>query len=228
MNHLSQFYFPDPRFAPRDAPLAIGGDLSPEQLLCAYSQGIFPWYDADQPILWWSPDPRFVLEPANFSGRRSLRRALKREAWEIQLDTAFTEVMQACANVPRPNQEGTWITSEMIAAYARLHELGLAHSLEVRLEGSLVGGVYGVSLGAAFFAESMFHRVTDASKVALHHLCELAKEWNFSFIDCQVPTEHLRSLGAEEWPRQAFLEMLQQAIQQPTRQGRWSLLWRTP
>lgn len=221
--HADQYRFPSVESAPGDGPLALGGDLSPGRLIAAYRNGIFPWYNPGEPILWWSPDPRFILYPQHFHLPRGLRKALRRRSWEIRSDTAFTQVMQACAEVPRPGQNGTWITDEMLDAYGRLHHSGLAHSIEVWLEGQLVGGLYGVSIGAAFFGESMFHRVTDASKVAIYHLVALASAWKFLFIDCQVHTAHLERLGAKEVPRKQFLKLLETALGQETRIGKWQI-----
>ena len=214
--------FPDPRRAPREAPLAFGGDLTMNRLLAAYKQGIFPWYEQGEPILWWSPDPRFVLFPNAVQASASLRRSLKEPNWKVTLDTAFTEVIEACAKIPRPGQTGTWITDDMIAAYVELHRSGYAHSVECRRNGVLVGGLYGVSIGTAFFGESMFHRVDNASKVAFFHLAELLTDWDFEVIDCQVPTRYMASLGACEMPRTKFLDLLDKSLARPTRLGRWT------
>jgi leucyl/phenylalanyl-tRNA--protein transferase len=196
--------------------------LRPERLLAAYSQGIFPWYNAGQPLLWHSPNPRFVLEPAKLHVGRSLRKALKARAYDIRWDTAFVDVISACAQVPRPGQDGTWITDEMQRAYVTLHELGYAHSVEAWSEGELQGGFYGVSLGAAFFGESMFARAPDASKAAFATAVERFQAWGFHFIDCQVETEHLARYGAEPWPRKHFLQALALSQCEPTRRGRWT------
>ncbi|MDF1564243.1 MAG: leucyl/phenylalanyl-tRNA--protein transferase [Deltaproteobacteria bacterium] len=216
---------PEPVFPPADLAdpsglLAVGGDLSLERLVAAYAAGIFPWYSEGEPILWHSPDPRFVLELDDLRVSRSLRKSRRRH--EVTFDTAFRQVIDACASVPRPGQGGTWITREMREAYIGLHDHGLAHSVEAWREGELVGGIYGVSLGAAFFGESMFHRRRDASKVALWALVERLREWSFELLDCQVYTPHLASLGACEWPRARFLEVLEGALSRPTRGGRWS------
>ncbi|RMG15941.1 MAG: leucyl/phenylalanyl-tRNA--protein transferase [Deltaproteobacteria bacterium] len=213
--------FPDPEEADPSGLLAVGGDLSPERLLAAYSLGIFPWYSEGLPILWHAPDPRFVLPLSALRVSRSLRKSMRR--YESTFDTAFREVIAACASVPRRGQAGTWITAEMKDAYVRLHELGFAHSVETWHEGELVGGLYGVSLGGAFFGESMFHRARDASKVALVRLVEQLRRWDFDFVDCQVPTAHLASLGAEAWPRARFQRALERALEKPTRRGRWGL-----
>ena len=203
--------------------LAVGGDLSKERLLEAYRLGIFPWYSDDQPILWWSPDPRLVLDLKDFKISRSLSKTLKKGVFQVTFDHAFEEVIQACAVVPRAAQNGTWITEEMQEAYINLHGLGYAHSVESWFGGKLAGGLYGVSLGKAFFGESMFHLKTDASKVALATLVEKLKSWDFHFIDSQMTTEHMVRLGAKELPRRIFLKRLQSALRHPTRRGRWRI-----
>ena len=213
--------FPDPRRAPADGLLGYGGDLSPERLLAAYTQGIFPWYD-EAPILWFSPDPRVVLLPEDLRINRTLAKNLRRDRFEIRFDTAFGEVIEACSQAPRPGQEGTWITAEMIEAYCALHELGFAHSVEAWQADELVGGVYGISLGAAFFGESMFARRSDASKVAFVHLVRHIQAQGCHFLDCQAATSHTTRLGAVPWPREAFLEKLECALSLPTRYGPWS------
>ena len=213
--------FPPPEYADPSGLLAVGGDLSNERLLEAYRLGIFPWYSDDQPILWWSPDPRLVLDLKDFKISRSLRKTLKKEVFQITFDHAFEEVIRACASVPREAQNGTWITDEMEKAYIKLHGLGYAHSVESWFGGKLAGGLYGVSLGKCFFGESMFHLKTDASKVALATLVETLKSWDFHFIDSQMTTEHMLSLGAKELPRRIFLKRLQLALRYPTRRWRW-------
>jgi leucyl/phenylalanyl-tRNA--protein transferase len=215
--------FPPPEMADESGLLAVGGDLSPERLLLAYSLGIFPWYGEDLPILWHSPDPRMVLEADRFEMPRSLRKEIRRGRFEVRLDTAFAEVIRACAGTPRPDQDGTWITDDMVSAYVRLHEIGFAHSAEAWQDGELVGGLYGVSLGAAFFGESMFARVSEASKVAFAVLVEQLYRWGIQLIDCQVHTDHLARFGAEEWPRERFLTALHAALERPTRRGPWRL-----
>jgi len=175
--------FPDPRQAPADAPLAMGGDLSPERLLDAYAHGIFPWYNEETPILWWSPDPRFVLPLEEFRVRRSLAKVLCKAPWTFTMDRACEQVMRGCATQARPNQDGTWILQEMITAYGRLHDLGFAHSVECWEGERLVGGLYGVSLGRLFFGESMFHWVPDASKTAFVHFVQQLIAWDFALID---------------------------------------------
>jgi leucyl/phenylalanyl-tRNA--protein transferase len=218
---IEELVFPPPEYADPSGLLAVGGDLSPERLLEAYRSGIFPWYSEDQPILWWSPDPRCVLDLNDFRISRSLRRTLRKEIFTTSFDCAFEEVIRACATVYREGQAGTWITSEMEAAYIRLHGLGLAHSVECWFEGELAGGIYGVSLGKVFFGESMFHHKTDASKVALATLVERLKSWNFEFIDAQMATDHMISLGAKEIPRRIFLKRLRSALRHPTKRWRW-------
>ena len=194
--------------------LAAGGDLSPRRLVEAYRHGIFPWYSQGDPILWWSPDPRMVLFPAELRISRSLRKTLARDVYETRMDTAFRRVIEACAQ-PRDGHGGTWIVAEMIEAYVRLHDLGFAHSVESWREGELVGGLYGVALGKVFFGESMFTRATDASKVALVRLVERLAAARYRVIDCQQATRHLASLGAREIPRTAFAQLLQESIQYP-------------
>ena len=203
--------------------LAVGGDLSPERLVSAYSQGIFPWYSEGEPILWHSPDPRFVLTTASFRVPRRLARARRRvSGLRLSLDEAFEDVIHACAKAPRPGQRGTWITDEMIAAYVELHRLGFAHSAEAWSGGELVGGLYGVSLGGAFFGESMFARASDASKFAFVALVEQLARWKIDLIDSQVETSHLARFGARSVPRARYLEALRREISKPTRRERWS------
>lgn len=203
--------FPDVRRALKDPDglLAVGGDLSPARLLYAYRHGIFPWYHSDQPILWWSPDPRAVFFPAEFHVSRSLARRLRRGRFEVRLDTAFAEVMTACA-APRPRQPegGTWLTAAMQDAYGELHRLGYAHSLEIWMDGALAGGIYGIALGAVFFGESMFSRVTDGSKIALACLTRHLQRQDFALLDCQVSSDHLLRLGCSLIPRTDFLALL--------------------
>jgi leucyl/phenylalanyl-tRNA--protein transferase len=215
--------FPEPREAEPDGLLAVGGDLSPERLLRAYAEGIFPWFSEGSPILWWSPDPRLVLEPGWLHVPRSLARTIRRGRFVVQADTAFSDVIRRCADKARPGQEGTWITDEMAAAYQRLHELGFAHSFEAWEDGALVGGLYGVSLGSAFFGESMFADRPEASKVAFVRAVEWLAGYGIDLVDCQVRTEHLARFGAREIPRNAFLARLQGALKKPTLRGRWTL-----
>jgi leucyl/phenylalanyl-tRNA---protein transferase len=218
---VEDMVFPPPDYADPSGLLAVGGDLSSERLLEAYRVGIFPWYSDDQPILWWSPDPRFMLELDEFKISRSLQKTLRRNIFQVTFDRVFEEVIAACSVVPREGQRGTWITQEMRDAYLELHGLGYAHSVESWFGGKLVGGLYGVSLGKAFFGESMFHHKTDASKVALATLVEKLKSWGFHFIDSQMTTEHMMSLGAKEVPRRIFLKRLQSALRHSTRRGKW-------
>ena len=220
---LDEPIFPRSDYADPSGLLAVGGDLSSERLLEAYRLGIFPWYSDDQPILWWSPDPRFVLHLEDFHVSRSLRKTLRKAIFQVTADRAFDEVIAACATVSREGQNGTWITPEMQQAYCDLHGLGYAHSVETWFEGKLVGGIYGVSLGKAFFGESMFHRKTDASKVALTALVEKLKSWDFHFLDAQMTTEHMMSLGAREVSRRVFLKQLRSALQHPTKRGKWRI-----
>jgi leucyl/phenylalanyl-tRNA--protein transferase len=214
--------FPSPADADESGLLAVGGDLGAERLLLAYSLGIFPWYEQGLPILWHSPDPRMVLPPGELRVSRSLRRTRRDSGFEVRFDTAFESVIRACAAIPRRDADGTWITDEMIDAYVGLFELGFAHSAEAWREGELLGGLYGVSLGGCFFGESMFARASDASKVAFVALVETLVDWDFDLIDCQVYTEHLESLGAVEWPRSRFLDVLAKSLEKPTRRGRWT------
>jgi leucyl/phenylalanyl-tRNA--protein transferase len=205
-----------------DGLLAVGGDLRPERLLLAYARGIFPWYEAGLPILWHSPDPRMVLDVNAMHVPRSLAKTMRRQPFGISIDTAFRQVMPACAEMPRPGQRGTWITDEMVDAYVKLHDLGFAHSVEVWRGADLVGGLYGVALGTMFFGESMFARADDASKIGFATLVEQLRRWAMTHVDCQVFTEHLARFGAEEWPRKRYLEVLGSALEGPTRRGRWS------
>jgi len=207
----------------KDGLLAVGGDLGVERLLLAYQMGIFPWYSEGEPILWWSPDPRLVLFPDEFYCSRRLERVLRQRRFRVTFDAAFDRVIHTCASIPRRGQDGTWITPAMIAAYCRLHRLGYAHSIECwDFRGALAGGIYGISLGACFFGESMCSQVPNASKVALAYLVELMRAWGFDFLDCQVTTEHLLRMGAREVSRTEFLERLGRALTMPTRRGSWS------
>lgn len=262
------FPFPDPQRADRRGLLAYGGDLEPERLLAAYAQGVFPWY-AEEPILWYSPDPRMVLLPEELHVGRSLAKRARARPYVLTMDRAFGEVIRACSAAPRPGQDGTWIGDDMIEAYERLHVLGFAHSVEAWAVGSastgsgaadadderdehdehderdeigdrdrglglsrgadlaalaprLVGGLYGVSLGGAFFGESMFARASDASKLAFVALVDQLVRWRFDLVDCQVRTEHLARFGAREWPRTEFLGALERTLERETRRGRWS------
>jgi len=201
--------------------LAVGGDLRPERLLLAYASGIFPWYEEGQPILWHSPDPRMVLSATDLRVSRSLNKTIRKAPFELTLDGDFRGVIEACASQKRPGQRTTWITSAMKEAYSELHRRGLAHSVEAWRDRKLVGGLYGVSLGAAFFGESMFARVGDGSKVAFVALVRQLARWGIELVDCQVYTDHLARFGAEEWPRRRYLKALEKALDHPTRQGRW-------
>ena len=207
--------------ADADGFLAAGGDLSPERLQCAYSLGIFPWYESGQPILWWSPDPRCVLYPAQFKTSRSLRKATQRASFSISYDRAFEAVIAACAE-PRDLLGGTWITTDMHQAYCTLHALGCAHSVEVWQGDDLVGGLYGVSLGRVFYGESMFSRVSNASKYALKNLCENLLARDYHLIDCQLESQHLISLGASVIPRARFISEMNVALQFDEEFAQWS------
>jgi leucyl/phenylalanyl-tRNA--protein transferase len=215
-----RLWFP-PVDVAEDGLLAVGGDLRPERLILAYSNGIFPWYEEGLPILWHSPDPRMVLEVSKLHVPRSLQKAMRRRPYRLTLDTAFREVMAACGEVPRPGQNGTWITDDMLAAYHRLHRLGLAHSVESWVGDQLVGGLYGVALGSIFFGESMFARAEDASKIAFVAAVEQLRRWGTTHVDCQVHTPHLERFGAEEWSRARYLEVLHACLKHPTRRGAW-------
>jgi len=204
--------FPDPSTANEDGLLAVGGDLEPETLLSAYSRGIFPWFSEGDPILWWSPDPRMVLFADDFYCNSRLARRLKQQKYRFSWDEAFDVVIQACAEIPRRGESGTWIIPEMLTAYRRLHELGHAHSVEVWEGDELIGGLYGVLLNSVFFAESMFSRKTDGSKMALARVVERAREEGWKLIDCQFHTGHLDRLGAKEITRTAFLATIKQSI----------------
>ena len=219
--------FPDPRQAPQEGLLAYGGDLEPNRLLSAYRRGIFPWFNAGDPILWWSPDPRLVLYPDRLRLSRSFRRVLRRGDYRVDFDRDFAAVIRACSAVPRPGQEGTWLTETMIDAYERLYEMGWAHSVEVRREGELIGGLYGVAMGGAFFGESMFSRCSDGSKIALKALSDVLTESGYDLIDCQVTTDHFLRWGAVELPRERFLDELEAALEKPGLPiGRWTdLRW---
>ena len=216
------YRFPDVSLALEepDGLLAIGGSLNPQRLKSAYCQGIFPWYNEDQPILWWSPDPRAVLFPEKLHVSRSLRKTLRNNPFTFSMDHAFEAVITACGE-PRLKQQGTWISPEMKAAYCNMHQLGYAHSVECWLHDDLVGGLYGLAFGKVFFGESMFSRVTNASKVAFVHFVKQLQHWGFLMIDCQVESEHLASLGAELIPRKQFVYMLENLCFLPTKSGTW-------
>lgn len=203
--------------------LAIGGDLSPERLLVAYQNGIFPWYNEDDPIIWHAPEERFILLLDELHISKSMRRVLNSNKFTYTVDTNFSFVIQQCAQVERKNEDGTWITEEMIDAYINLHQIGFAHSVEVWQDDKIVGGLYGVSLGKCFFAESMFHTATNASKFAIIKLVELLKQKDFHFIDAQVYTKHVETLGAKNITRNNFMQMLHKNIQFPTWKGKWNI-----
>jgi len=215
--------FPDPRLAMRDPNglLAIGGDLSSARLLRAYAQGIFPWFNPDEPILWWSPDPRAVLEPRRFHTSRSLAQRLRKQDFALTMNHAFRDVLEACA-APRARSRGTWLSPEMKQAYFQLHAQATAQSVEVWQHGRLAGGVYGVSIGRMFFGESMFSRIEDGSKIALHYLCRQLAVWNYELLDCQVSSPHLTTLGAVELPREEFLARLRGALVGGAAPTRWN------
>jgi leucyl/phenylalanyl-tRNA--protein transferase len=213
--------FPPPEGASEEGVVAVGGDARPERLVLAYSQGIFPWPHADLPLLWFSPDPRFVLEPETVHVSRSLRKRIRAEPYEVRFDVDFDAVIRACAEAPRPGQDGTWITEELVAGYSALARRGLAHSVETYRDGELVGGLYGLALGTAFCGESMFARADDASKIATVTLIGHLKHWGFRFLDCQVHTEHLARFGAREWRRARYLSALRRAVAEPGRPGPW-------
>ena len=216
-----EYQFPDPGTADSDGLLAAGGDLSIASLVTAYSQGIFPWYNQNSPILWWSPDPRMILFPDKFIASASLKQRIRSDLYNVTIDTDFEGVIRQCSSVKRNGQDGTWITDDMLKAYINLHHAGLAHSFETWHKGVLVGGLYGVSLGNAFFGESMFHRMRDASKVAFYYLVKWAILHDFHFIDTQQSTPHLKSMGAEEIARDVFLKLLKKALQCETVKGKW-------
>jgi leucyl/phenylalanyl-tRNA---protein transferase len=214
--------FPSPHLAAKDGLLAVGGDLSRERLLLAYRMGIFPWFSGDDPILWWSPDPRLVLYPEEIKVSKTLKKVIKKNVFTVTMDTAFREVIHQCAKVRIQKHEGTWIVRDMIDAYCRLHDSGVAHSVEAWHRGELAGGLYGVSLGRCFFGESMFTRINNASNVALVNLVKYLSELEFDLIDCQVTTEHLIRFGAREIPRALFLRQLDKSVNASTKKGNWS------
>lgn len=217
-------WFPPVHEAIDDGLLAFGGDLTPEWLLEAYRRGIFPWFNSDKSeILWWSPDPRFILFPQELKIHRSLKQVMRKKIFTVSMDTVFSQVIAECAR-PRKNESGTWITPRMKTAYTMLHEMGFAHSVEVWQDGTLVGGLYGVSLGNAFFGESMFTQVDNASKIALVTLIAVARKLGFAFIDCQVYTDNLRRFGARFIEREEFINLLQASLQHATHEGSWSSL----
>lgn len=214
--------FPPPHLTRKDGLLAVGGDLSQKRLLLAYRMGIFPWFSDGEPIMWWCPDPRLVLYPDELRIPKSLRKVLKKNLFQVTIDTAFKEVITECARVRLEAGEGTWIVEEMKAAYCQLHESGFAHSVEAWHNRDLAGGLYGVSMGKCFFGESMFTRVNDASKVALVFLSEYLKSLSFDMIDCQMTTGHMIRFGARKIPRDLFLEQLKQSLNVPDLKGKWA------
>lgn len=215
--------FPDPTLADEDGLLAVGGDLSPERLLMAYGRGIFPWYSDHAPILWWSPDPRLILEPSRMHVPVRVERILRQRQFSFTTDTAFEQVITLCARTPRPGAHGTWIVPEMLSAYCRLHELGFAHSIEVWSHDTLVGGLYGVALGRAFFGESMFYREPNASKAGLVTLVRALDRAGYTLFDCQQTTQHMLRFGGFEVSRNGFLLRLEQALELSTDRGPWRL-----
>ena len=218
-----EYWFPPVEEA-EDGIVGIGGDLSPQRLLLAYQNGIFPWYDEGQPIIWWSPDPRTVLFPQDFKLRKSLKQSIRNRGYTLHIDTRFEEVISNCSTAYRKGETGTWITPEMQKAYVELFKLGFAHSFEIFSAGKLAGGLYGVSIGKAFFGESMFSLERDASKVALYYLVQFALKNDFHFIDAQVETAHIISLGAVNIPRKEFIRRLHLATGYKTLTGKWRFL----
>ena len=217
-----EFFFPPPEEAEPSGLLAIGGGLEPQRLVLAYSQGIFPWYSEGQPILWFSPDPRFVLYPEEFHMSRSLKKRIKKRDFVVTFDQDFSSVINQCSKVPRPGQSGTWITNEMIDAYEKLHQLGIAHSVEVYLDKVLVGGLYGICLGNIYFGESMFALVPDASKVGFSYLVRQLEVWGIEMIDSQVHTEHLERFGARHIPRSTYLSIVHDLVGKSRIRQKWS------
>ncbi len=214
--------FPPPQLAVKEGLLAVGGDLSVKRLLSAYRMGIFPWFSEQDPILWWSPDPRLVLFPNQLVVSKSLKKTIKKNRFRITLDSAFEQVIEACSGIPRRHEQGTWITTGMIAAYIELHRAGYAHSVEAWQQGELAGGLYGVSLGRCFFGESMFTRISNASKVAFVALVSYLRKHSFDLIDCQVSTGHMKRFGAREIARRRFLAVLAASLESATLKGKWS------
>jgi len=216
--------FPDPRHSEENGLLAVGGDLDPTRILLGYENGIFPWFNAEDPILWWSPDPRYVLYPNRLKVSKSMKQLMRKGRFELSLDRAFSEVISNCGIVKRDGEQGSWITSEMEDAYNALHDLGVAHSSEAWLEGELVGGLYGVCLGGIFFGESMFHKASNASKAAFIHLVDFLKNNGIEIIDCQMHTDHLESLGGEHITKERFLKELGQALKKESLIGSWTVI----
>jgi len=220
---MYKIVFPKVDLADEEGLLCYGGNLHASTLLEAYKNGIFPWYNEDSPILWWSPPLRMVLAPFDFKPSKSLLGEIKKERFIVKFDTRFEDVIKACAFTKRKNESGTWITDAMIAAYTELHHLGYAHSVECYLDHELVGGLYGVSLGKAFFGESMFHTQSNASKVAFYYLVERLKTWQFLMIDAQQETAHLKSLGAKSISRDNFIHLLKESLKFKTKKGSWAI-----
>lgn len=215
--------FPDPKLADTNGVLALGGDLSPDRLLFAYEIGVFPWFNEDEPIIWWAPNPRFVMFLEDLKVSKSMRPILRSNKFQVTYDKNFAEVMDACRYIKREGQQGaSWITQQMLDAYTKIHEMGYAHSVEVWQEGELVGGLYGVSLGKCFFGESMFWKVSNASKIGFIHLVHALKEKGYWLIDCQNPTKHLSSLGASNIPRSFFTQILEKNKEKETKIGKWT------
>ena len=214
--------FPNPREAGEEGLLAYGGDLNPNRILKAYREGIFPWFNPDDPILWWSPNPRMLLYPQDFKTSKSFRRVLRNKGFEVKFDTNFEAVIHHCGEVPREGQDGTWLTKEMKEAYIELHHMGFAHSVETYYKGELVGGLYGIAMGGGFFGESMFTLMSDASKVAIKALSNICVKKSYDFIDCQVETPHLIKWGARLVERDIFLDQLEETLTKSTDFGSWS------
>ncbi|MBF0302622.1 MAG: leucyl/phenylalanyl-tRNA--protein transferase [Desulfamplus sp.] len=217
----SSIQFPPPHLARYDGLICVGGDLTSQRLIKAYQNGIFPWFSEGDPILWWSPDPRLVLYPDKINISRSLNKKIRKQCFTITMDTAFEEVIVACSQYRGEKRKSTWLVDEMVKAYRDLHKLGYAHSVESWQDGKLAGGLYGVSLGRIFFGESMFSYISDASKVALASLCGYLKQQNFDLIDCQVTSEHLLSMGAEEISRRGFIRQLKSSLKHESIKGKW-------
>ena len=214
--------FPSPDSASEEGLVAVGGEITTVRVLSAYRQGIFPWYSEDQPVLWWSPEPRAILYPADIKISRSLKKTLRKKLFHVTADQAFSEVIKGCAGPRIQSPEGgTWITEEMMSTYTRLHQMGYGHSIEVWHDEKLVGGLYGLALGSAFFGESMYSHAPDASKIALVHLAQIATSHGIDFIDCQLPTEHLSRMGAIDISRKAYLAILENALQENDRTEHW-------
>jgi len=218
----SAHIFPDARVAGKEGLLAFGGDLNPNRILKAYRNGIFPWFNPEDPILWWSPDPRMLLYPKDFKTSKSFKRVLRNKGFEVRFDTNFEAVITYCGDVPREGQDGTWLTKEMKEAYIELHDMGFAHSVETYYEGELVGGLYGIALGRGFFGESMFSLMPNASKVSIKALSSICAKKSYDFIDCQIETPHLIKWGAKLVERETFLDELEVTLEKSTDFGSWS------